>query len=796
MIKALLLLFTSTLLFSQTQQKQQEDSFFEKSLEELLDVETETKADVGSRSGERDMTFSEVPIDVITSEEIRQSGATELTRVLSRFIPGFNAPRSSITDGTDHVKPFTLRGLNPDQVLVLINGKRMHQSSLIHVNSTIGRGTSNVYLNTIALSSIDRIEVLRDGAAAQYGSDAIAGVINIILKGFGYENEANVRYGKTSEGDGALKQGDFFYSIPLEYDGFFNISGEVRDRASTNRAGADVRDQYPTGDVRNELPDPINTHYGDPDTLDKILVFNSEIVMKNGTLFYLHGLHNKRESEAGAFFRLPKDTANNVNIYPDGFLPMIAPKIEDYSFTVGSKGVLGRNFSWDASYTRVYNDFHFFVENTHNDSLGDGSATSFDSGETKYTQDIFNLDFSTNIDKFIVAFGAEFRMENYRIYSGKESSYMLGDASSLAGAQGFPGFQPQNETDESRENGAFYLDLKYSPIKNLTLGAASRYEKYSDFGATWDQKISAAYKPTQTVMLRSSASTGFRAPSLTQSHYTHTVMATSGGEIVQKGTFATDHPLSVALGSTPLDAEKSKHFSGGVVYTPISDLSLSLEYFYTKIDDRIMLSRNISYNESTALTPIFELYGVQQARYFTNALDTKTQGIDLRINHKHKFEDGSFLKTGLAYHKDVTKVIGAKDSFLTSGELGEKSLFEAKAALEKSQPEDDVKIWVQYFLNKYTFALNLNRYGSYEHLFNATENKFGAKWVTDTEISYEFSKSFNIALGAENLFNVYPDKWPQTFNALVGEDSIIQYSQYSPFGVNGAFYYLRVGIKF
>ncbi|TKI70403.1 TonB-dependent receptor [Sulfurimonas crateris] len=783
MIRILLLLFS--LLFSQMQALANSDSLFDKSLEELLDLETETKADVGSRSGKRDMTFSEVPIDVITSEQIRQSGATELTRVLSRFIPGFNAPRSSITDGTDHVKTFTLRGLDPDQVLVLINGKRMHQSSLTHTNGTIGRGTSNVDLNTIPLVSIDRIEFLRDSAAAQYGSDAIAGVINIILKGFAYESEANLRYGETSKGDGALKQSDFFYSIPLEYDGFFNISGEIRDRASTNRAGADSRDNY-----------IVNTHYGDPDTLDKILAINGEVVMKNGNIVYMHGLYNKRESEAGAFYRLEGDAANNINIYPDGFLPMIAPKIEDYSFTIGSKGVMGRDLSWDASYTRGYNDFHFFVYNTHNDSLGESSPTSFDSGGTKYTQDILNLDFSTKVKELTVAFGAEFKMENYRIYSGEEGSYILGSASTLAGAQGFPGFQPQNETDKSRKNGALYLDLKYNSTKDLTFGAASRYEKNSDFGATWDQKISATYKPTQSTMLRSSASTGFRAPSLTQSYYTHTVMATSGIDIVQKGTFATDHPLSVALGATPLDAEKSTHFSAGLVYAPTSDFSLSLDYFYTKIDDRIMLSRNISFDEDASLTPIFNLYGVQQARYFTNALDTETDGFDLRMSYKHQFKNSSNLKTGLSYHRNSTKVVGAKDSFLTSGIIGATSLAEAKAVIEKSQPNDDLKIWAQYFLKNYAFALNLNRYGSYEHLFAGETNKFGAKWTTDAEISYEISKKLNFAIGAENLFDVYPDKWSDTYNPLIGEDSIIQYSQYSPFGVNGAFYYVRVGVKF
>ncbi|MBN2824249.1 MAG: TonB-dependent receptor plug domain-containing protein, partial [Campylobacterales bacterium] len=430
----------------------QSEKYYKKSLKELINTEVEIKADIGSRSGERDSLNSDVPIDVITAEQIRHSGSLELSQILQKYIAGFNYPSPSIKDGTDHSKPFTLRGLNADQVLVLINGKRLHQSSLIHVNGTIGRGSSSVDLSTIPIAAIERVEILRDGAAAQYGSDAIAGVINVILKGYGHKNQLSTTYGETKEGDGQTKQVDLFYSVALQYDGFINITGEFRDNQATNRAGADPRDQYPKGDPRNALPDPINMKYGDPEAQNILLALNSEIITKNGTTFYAHGIFNKRQSEAGAIFRLSTDDRNNPTIYPDGFLPHIAPKILDYSFSLGAKDVLSNGLKWDLSYTNGYNDYHFYVHNTLNDSLGDASPTSFDSGGTTYRQQVLNLDISKQIDFLSIAAGFEYRKENYEIYAGEPDSYRLGEFSNNVGAQGFPGFLPTTVVEADREN--------------------------------------------------------------------------------------------------------------------------------------------------------------------------------------------------------------------------------------------------------------------------------------------------------------------------------------------------------
>lgn len=800
-IAASLLLFFNIpgILFADdTIELEQAEKLYEKPLPQLLNIETELKANVGSRSGERDRLSSDVPIDVVTAEQIRQTGFTELSKILQRFIPGFNFPRPSIADGTDHARPFTLRGMNPDQVLVLVNSKRLHQSSLLNINGTIGRGTSSVDLNTIPIASIERVEVLRDGAAAQYGSDAIAGVINIILKGFGHRNEITTTYGETKEGDGEVKQTDLFYSIPLNYDGFINISAEYRDRDETNRAGVDTRVQYPPGDLRNDYPDPLTTHYGDADTQDGLLSLNSEVITENGTTFYLHGLYDNRDSEAGAFFRRPIDGRNNINIYPDGFLPIIEADIEDYSFSVGSKGVFNNNIKWDLSYTYGYNKYAFNVFDTHNDSLGDDSPTSFDSGSTSYKQQIINLEFSKKFTQWDVASGLEFRNENYEIHQGEEASYILGNASNNAGAQGFPGFQPNNEVDESRNNIAAYIDTSYHFNKKINIGLAARYEDYSDFGSTFDGKLSMSYKPVSMLLLRSSVSTGFRAPSLSQSYYTATTTGRSGNTLYQTGTFAVDDPVAIALGAEDLKPEESTHFTAGFVFQPSSSFSFSTDYFYTDIDDRIMLSSNIKETISAEVKNILNANGVGRARYFSNAISTKTQGADLRLNYKYQFENRSTIKTGVSYHYNRTEVTDVNTAPSILGANGQDLLVDELtiSTLEYGQPRESIKIYTQYLYSDYTMVVNLNKFGSYKSVFGTETYDFDSKWTTDVELSYQTNDFFNIAIGAQNLFDEYPDKWGETSSSVAGPDKIIQYSQYSPFGYNGAFYYIRLGFSF
>lgn len=775
-------LLASSPLLAQDKSLREANDYYHKPLGELLRIEFSPTAEVGSRSGGRDALEAEVPIDVITSAQLESSGYTELGKVLAKLLPGFNFPRSSVTDGTDHAPPFTLRGLSPDQVLVLINGKRQHQSSLLNINGSVGRGSSGVDINTIPLRAIERIEVLRDGAAAQYGSDAIAGIVNIILKGYGYDSRVTTTYGRTKQGDGIVGQADLFYSSLLKNDGFFNVTAEARDRGPSNRAGGDSRDNY-----------RINHLIGDADTQDGLLAFNAELP-GDDLIFYGHGTFDRRRSSAGALYRLANDARNNTALYPNGFLPLIEPRINDHSASVGAKGVSSANIRWDLSYTHGYNDFHFYVANSLNNSLGNASPTSFDSGATSYSQDVLNLDLEKQIGKLNLAGGAEYRQEGYQIKRGDEASYTLGSASNIAGAQGFPGFQPQNEVDAKRDNRAFYIDAKYDFSRVLTIEGAARYENYSDFGDNLDKKLVLAYRPHEDFLMRASSSTGFRAPSLSQSYYTATVSAQYATDrIIQAGTFGVYHPVAIALGAQPLKPETSTHHAFGVVYQPTSDFSLSADYFDTAIDDRIMITGNVSQTVSNQVKAILEQYGVQYARYFTNAIATRTQGVDLRLNFKHNFEHDGKIKTVLSYHYDRTKIT---DIYPLASILGNQTQTAVindatRAWIESVQPRDTFKMWTQYETGKYRTTLNLNRSGSYSYV----GNNFGPKWTADLDLAFHLSKNIEIAVGGENIFDTMPDKWGITGQAFTSGNGVMQYPQSTPFGYNGAFYYIRLNVK-
>lgn len=748
-----------------------DEKIFDDSLENILSMKTELKADIGSRSGSRNFLESRSPIDVITFEQIEHSGLTSLTDVLRYFVAGFNAPNPSINDGSDHVRAFTLRGMSPDQVLVLINGKRVHTSALLHVNGTIGRGSSNVDLDTIVVSSIEKIEILRDGAAAQYGSDAISGVINIILKGIGHKNSISVHAGKRKSGDGLKLQAGTFINIPMKYDGFVNLSISAEQNEETQRAGAD----------RRLSPPEVKTHFGLPESKSFGAVLNVELPQKNNINIYTHSLLNYRDSKASAFFRTPDVTRP---IYPNGFLPMINANILDYSFAIGAKGEIGDGIYWDLSNKYGYNDFKFSVNDSMNYALGASSPASFNNGSLSFLQNTTNFDVKTSIDKFDLAFGIEYRYENYKIEAGDEASYYN------SGSQGFTGFRPENETDSSRNSYAFYVDTIYNFTNALSLEGAVRYENFSDFGSTTNLKLALAYKVMPELLLRTSASTGFRAPSLSQSNYSLTSSYLSGGVIITEGVLKPNHEVSKIFGAEDLVPEKSKHFSVGGVYQPIKDLSLVVDYFFTEVDNRIMASSNLS-GTTAAQIAVLAANSVNKASFFTNAVDTKTQGIDIKVNYKYTFENSSKLDLGVWYSYSKNEVVNYNTTSITI-----ENSFKQIDRMENGQPHDSIRLLTNYELNKYNIALNVSRYGSYTHVPSDTAYKFKPLITTDLDIAYSVSKKISLAIGGTNIF----DKTPSTWNGLsgigYGYDGIMPYSNHSPAGFSGAYYYVRALIKF
>ncbi len=742
------------------------DDIYNKSMEDILLLDSELKADIGSRDGARNYLDSNTPVDVITYKQIENSGLTSLTDVLRYFVAGFNAPETSVADGSDHVRTFTLRGMSPDQVLVLINGKRLHTSSLLHVNGVIGRGSANVDLDTIALSSIERVEILRDGAAAQYGSDAISGVINIILKGMGHGSRVSGQYGKRSEGDGEKIQAGAFVSIPLNYDGFVNITMEAVEQESTQRAGKDNR----------LTPPRVQTHVGVPESQSYKAMLNAEILQINSLNIYSNALVNYRDSEASAFYR-PANTNSG-----DGFLPLINAKILDYAVTFGAKGEFDDSTTWDLSNSYGVNSFHYYVNDSMNYSLGVDSPTSFDNGSLNFLQNTTNLDLKKRMSNLKLAGGLEFRYENYNIEAGDSSSYYE------TGSQGFAGFASENEVDEDRYSYAVYVDSVYNLSRDFTVEVLARYEEYSDFGESTNAKLALSYKITPELMLRSSGSTGFRAPSLAQSNYSQTssFIDSSTGLLSTQGTFTVEHELSKSLGAEDLKSERSKNFSAGGVYQPSKKLSLMLDYFYIEVNDRIMLTNDLS-PTSQDQQLIFNKYNVSEARYFTNAAKTKTMGIDIKVDYQYILQNSSKLDFNFWFNYTDNKISDTAENVANSVET---------VRIEDGQPNNSLRLLTNYEIKSFNIALNISRFGEYSQMIDNKTYDFDAAITTDLDISYKLTKKSKIAIGGTNIFNVVPNEWDGLKGDFYGSNGIKRYSRYSPFGYSGAYYYIRASMEF
>ena len=761
---------------------------------------------LGTRRANRTVLEAPVPIDVITAVEIKATGRTEIAQILQMIAPSFNFPRATVADGTDHVRPSTLRGLNPDQVLVLVNGKRRHTSALINVNGTVGRGSSGVDLNAIPVSAIDRIEVLRDGAAAQYGSDAISGVINIILKS-NVETEVTTTVGQTKEADGDVLQVGASHKLAIGTDGFLTVSGEYRDRSPTNRSRPDTRQQYFTGDARNNDPNltkQINHRQGDSDTRDYGGFANFAKPLRSGVQVYAFGGLTKREGNAAGFWRRALDDRTVRSIHPNGFLPLINSDILDYSATGGAKGsVMG--WLWDLSALYGKNTFAYDITNTNNASLGAASPTKFYAGKMGFGQLTSNLDLVRTFDvgfhaPLNVATGVEFRRDDYQIERGEEGSYVDGRARVLdgpnagnataPGSQVFPGFRPSDETDASRSNFAGYIDLEANLSERWLVGLAARAEKYSDFGSTTDGKLTARVQVVPGLALRGAASTGFRAPSLAQSFFSSTATNFINGVPFENRTFPVSSDVARALGAQPLKPEQSINYSAGLAFDAIRNFQLTADFYRIQIDDRVVFSGNLI-NATTRALLVSKGFNVAGARYFTNAIDTDTRGLDVVASFGFTFNNDNALRFNAAFNKNRTKVVRLLPTPPELSTLGE-ALFDRieRARVEKGQPQDNFQLTGNYTIGDFGLNVHLGRFGRVTTFGTtaANDQTFSAKSITDVNVSYRVFDQLTITAGADNVFDVYPER-----NIPANSNSgIFPYNGISPFGFNGAFYFLRL----
>jgi iron complex outermembrane receptor protein len=832
----------------------------------------------GTRRTDRTVADSPVPVDVISSESLANTGHTEVNRALTQEVPSFNFPQPSITDGTDVIRPATLRGLGPDQTLVLINGKRRHTSALLNINGSVGRGTSAVDVNLIPTIALSRVEVLRDGAAAQYGSDAIAGVINFQLRSAREGGKAFVTYGQyftrvddveTYESvqvgpgntpvlapDGTLainytgkdrkrRDGETItiagvIGLPIGPEGSINIAAEFQDRNDTNRTGADPRRQYNliagALDPRELTFNRFSHRYGDPETRDTKVFVNAELPVGGAeTEAYAFASYNDRQGESAGFYRLANDARNVPAIYPDGFLPLITTDTDDYAGTLGVRGDLS-GWRWDLSGQYGRDRVDFRIENSLNRSFGAESQTEFDSGGLTYSQTLFNLDVSRDLGfefakKTTLAFGAEYRRETFDIRPGEPASYENGPAGGAPGAQVFPGFRPTiggQRVDEKkdRHNKSVYAEIDSDISDRFSIQAALRYEDYSDFGSDWNWKLAARFEPIDGVALRASASTGFRAPSLQQQFYAAQATNNVAGVLLDTVTLPVDNPVAIALGATPLEAERSKNLSAGLVVTAISRLSVTLDVYRVDIDDRIVVTDNLQATRDAGGNPtgadpgfsiaqILNAAGfptVNAARFFVNGVDTRTKGLDVVATYRvpDVFQGRLNLTAGLNLNKTKIREILAAPGALS--EVPNLVLFGRQESLRlvKGQPRNKINLSADYDRDWLGMTLRSTRYGKAldagAPASGVQDIELAAKWITDLEFRFKpMGDRVTLALGGNNIFDVYPTNTPrgQAVDPVSGATVNLPatryatpFSNFSPFGFNGRFLYGRVSVNF
>ena len=760
-----------------------------------------------------------VPVDIITEEVIRATGSTETNQIIQRIAPSFNFPRPTISDGSDTVRPATLRGLGPDQLLVMLNGRRRHASALVNANNTIGRGASGVDLNAIPVSAIGSIEILRDAAAAQYGSDAIAGVINMVMKSDPAPLEVQAKLGQTSHGDGEMLNIAVSGGWPIGR-GALVVAGEHRTRYETNRARPDLRDQLAPGDAGNNTVEQPNTHWGDSYMRDVMLFANFNLPMSEDGkhVFYAFGGHSLRHGSHGGNYRRAIDPNNWPSVYPVGFLPLIEPRVADTAINVGARGEIA-NWFYDVTGGYGTNTFEFYVTDSINASLGPTSQTRFYAGQLGDEQLIFNLDVSRPFAVGLagplnVAFGAEFRQDSFDQGAGEPNSYIHGGVPNqfggraAAGAQVFPGFQPSNEIDVSRNGKAVYVDLEGDVLPKLRLGVAGRYENFSDFGDTTNGKVTARYSPLQHLIFRGSASTGFRAPSLSQGYWsaisTNFILNPATGQVepFQVGTFRVNDPIARALGASDLKPETSDAYSAGVVWQPLPNLEFTADLFHVDIEDRIVYSGNFN---QAALQPIIAPFGVNGVRFLTNAINTETLGYDLVANYNVGLMGGR-LDLAASYSHNTTEIVGEVQTPPPLAGFGA-VLFDRqeRRRFECGQPQDNVRLLEQWNYLGWNVTARQARYGDYCSLtLNAIDDQtYEAEWLADLELGYRWG-NYTFAVGAENLFDTFPDEnrlfregtTPPVLAQQSGTGGTNTYPINTPFGMNGRFFYTRIGRTF
>jgi len=800
-VSSSLLAIATTLAIAATPALAQETPAAEPQADQTAPAAEDTQIVVtGTRAQGRSRLDTASPVDVLSGTALRNQGTTELGAALSTIAPSIDFPRPSAVDGTDAIRPATLRGLSPDQTLVLINGVRANASALLNINGSVGRGSAAVDLNTIPATALERIEVLRDGASAQYGSDAIAGVINVRLKeartgggvtatyGF-YATDIDTARGSRSVTGEPTFTASAWQGIGFGNDGYVTVSGEYTKREPTNRADYDPR----------VTPTRVTGRFGDPEVEQYTGYVNAGTGI--GDNFKLYGWfgYQDRDSRSAAFPRLASATTT-ASGYPNGFLPIINTKSTNANGALGIKGDLaGWNVDLNVAYGR--NKIAYYTRNSANYAYGAASPKSFYDGSLIYDQWVAGLDVTRSFDVFQslnVAFGVEGRREGFKITPGELASYNdpTNGTGAAPGAQGFGGFAPANAIERSRKNISGYVDLEAQVTDKFLVGLAGRAEHYTDFGDTGTGKVSLRYDFAPWFALRGTASTGFRAPSLQQQYFTSIASVIQNGAPVLTGTFPSVSVVGAALGGLPLEPERSTNLSFGTVIRS-GHFDLTVDAYQIRLRNQLALSENIqaSFSPQVASLLAGTGTGATAARFFINGLRSRVRGVDVVAHYKLPTDAAGTFDFTVAGNFNQTKL--DRSSIPTStGAINPAPVLFARSriySIEQGTPGEKVTGTIDWSLDKIGITARASYYGSVIQpgTTPAGDIPTGKHTIADLELRYQALKGAQFALGVNNLFDEYPDYTIPANNTT----GVVGFPYYSPFGFGGRYIYARLGLS-
>ena len=793
----------------------------------------------GTRRAARSVYDSAAPIDVISGEDFRNQGGNDMTDLIRNVVPSYNVNAQPISDAASVIRPANMRGLAPDHTLVLVNGKRRHRASVITwLGNGVSDGAQGPDISPIPAIALKQVEVLRDGASAQYGSDAIAGVMNFILKDYDEGGVIEVKYGEFSEDSESIYSVSGNIGLPITSDGFFNASFEYGESDDTDRSVQrnDAAALIAGGNTAVKNPAQI---WGSPEVNDDIkTIFNMGVAVSDSAEIYAFGNYAYKEVDGGFYFRNPDtraavfspddgvtrlvgditgDMSGNCPVvpvgddqalqdiianpdcfvfngqFPGGFTPRFGADVKDASLIAGLRGNLDSGINYDVSASFGWNDSDFFIYNTVNSSLGPNTPTSFDPGDYTQTEYNFNADFGYGLDvgflasDLNIAGGFEYRSEEFEITAGQTESWDFGplaDQGFSAGSNGFPGFSPEISGDWDRANSAVYLDLETDVTNNWLVGAAVRWEDYDDFGSTVNGKFSTHFSIVDWFGIRGTVSTGFRAPTPGQQNAsnTSTVFDTSINELVNEGVIPPSSIVAQQRGGKELKEEESTSYTAGVVFQ-WKNLSITADYYNIEVDDRIAVSQQFTLTdqerEDLINAGITAAGNITSFSFFVNDFDTTTEGFDVVATYAADILGGN-TDFNLAFNHNETSVDSYDPALIDDNRINE---------LENGLPENRVNFGVTHLMNDWRFTVRSNWTDEW---FDSEDGETYDSYAThDIEIAYSFDNGLTLMGGGQNFTDETPDKNPGAADGVGNK-----YSQFAPLGFNGAFWYGRVSYEF